>query len=461
LETNFLQLVRRFWWLLALGAIVAGLTARYIASQMTPTYEGVVSVLAGPINANYDTQRAAGNLARTYAGLATSGPVLERTIGAARVDVPITELRENVSATSNDVTRIVTVRVRDSDPERAAAIANALARQLIRLGATRGDDEGITALMDLPQIAELPEESREEIRATAARIFGESSAGRLRVVDPAVRPEEPIAPRVSLITLMGVFGGLLAAGLVIVVRDSMARGYESEDEIPAFDGPGSLGTVPAGRFKLVDPAESTRLVRDYRMLGAKINFSANGKPIRSILVTGADDGVGSGAVAANIAAAQADGSIRVTLLDANSSKGEITKLLNLQGQPGYADLLVDADGSKDDDGGPSKGSEPLDTYRVAQTDALAVIPSGVNTMSTLLDVGTARHLVERLQKDSDLVVINAPAADRESSTLVWARVADATVVVVRRRKTPRERIQRVLNSLSVADANVIGIVFKR
>jgi hypothetical protein len=40
-------------------------------------------------------------------------------------------------------------------------------------------------------------------------------------------------------------------------------------------------------------------------------------------------------------------------------------------------------------------------------------------------------------------------------------VADVTVVVIRRRKTPRERIHRVLNSLSVADANVIGTVFKR
>jgi len=470
-ETNFLQLARRYWWLLMLGALLGALAARYAASQMTPTYEGVVAVLAGPINADYDTQRAAGNLARTYAGLATSGPVLERTVKSARASVPLTELRNNVSATSNDVTRIVTIRVKDSEPARVADIANALAQQLIRLGKTNNSAR-IERLMETPAIAGLGAAQGEDVRVAATQLFGESTAGRLTVVDPALPPEEPIAPRISLITLMGLFGGLLAAGLVVVLRSSIAKGFESEDELIAPNGARSLGAVPSGRFKLIDPATPSRLARDYRMLGAKINFSANGRPIRSVLVTGADDGAGSGAVAANIAAAQASGHTRVTLLDANGTKGEITKLLKLQGRPGYADFFG---GRQNDDTASPAGAEDLawsesdnagepteiEPYRVAQTTGLMVMPSGSKSGPTVIDIEGAQRLIARLQEDTDLVVINAPPADRESSTLIWASVADATVVVIRRRKSPRERIRRVLNSLSVADANVIGTVFKR
>ena len=471
-ETNFLQLARRYWWLLMFGALLGALAARYAASQMTPTYEGVVAVLAGPIDADYDTQRAAGNLARTYAGLATSGPVLERTLKAANASIPLIELRDNVSATSNDVTRIVRIRVKDSQPTRAADIANALARQLIRLGVTKNSAR-IARLMKTSAIAGLAPAPREEVRVAATQLFGESTAGRLKVVDPAVPLEEPIAPRVSLITLMGLFGGLLAAALVIVLRGSIAKGFESEDELLVPDGTRSLGAVPAGRFRLIDPATPSRLARDYRMLGAKINFSANGRPIRSVLVTGADDGVGSGAVAANIAAAQASGHTRVTLLDASGAKGEITRLLNLEGQLGYADFFGGGRTDADTDAAPgaddvawtetAHAEEPIEIepYRLAQTNTLMVMPSGSKNGPTVIDTEGAQRLIARLQEDTDLVVINAPPADRESSTLIWARVADATIVVIRRRKTPRERIRRVLNSLSVADANVIGTVFKR
>jgi capsular polysaccharide biosynthesis protein len=209
-NTSFIYLVKRYWWVLLLGAALGGAAANYAASKMAPTYEAKVSLLSGPINASYDAQRAAGNLGRTYAGLASSGPVLERAIGTTHARTTVDALRKNVTAISNDVTRIVDVRVRDGGREMSANLANAVARQLISLGGAN-NTSAVDTFMTTPSIAALDAPHQDEVRAAAERLFGSAGPGRLRIVDPALVPSSPISPRVSLITLMGLFAGLLAA----------------------------------------------------------------------------------------------------------------------------------------------------------------------------------------------------------------------------------------------------------
>src|SRR4051794_25048264 len=322
--TGFLFLIRRYWWALVLGAVVGALAAHTLASRMSPTYEASVSLLTGPINATYDTQRAAGSLGRTYASLATSGPLLRRAIAVAHAKTTAEELKPDVSAVSNDVTRIVNIRVRNGDRDVAARLANALAQQLIRLGG--GNNAAvINAFMLTPAIAALDATHKDEVRAAATSLIGAYAPGKLRIIDPADPPPTAVAPRVSLITLMGLFAGLLAAGLATIVRASTSRGIESEDSVTEEDVR-LLGALPGGRgSRRVAVDDGKALPAAYEVISAKIGFSANGKPIQTVLVIGASEGAGSGVVAANVAAAFAAGNRRVTLVDAGSPGGEITK----------------------------------------------------------------------------------------------------------------------------------------
>lgn len=217
---NLLALARRGWLILLLGLVIGGAVAFIVAKQLSPTYEASVSLLTGPINADFDAQRAEGNLARTYAGLATSGPVLRRTAEAANTALTPDQLRKEIDATSNDVTRLVTVRVRSSNPVLSARLANALGQELVALGMNKTDDR-INAFMADPAVTRLPAADRARIRTAAAAAFAETSLGGLTTVDPAEVPKDPVAPRVTLLSLLGALAGLVVAALVVFIWDSM------------------------------------------------------------------------------------------------------------------------------------------------------------------------------------------------------------------------------------------------
>jgi Mrp family chromosome partitioning ATPase len=307
--------------------------------------------------------------------------------------------------------------------------------------------------MNDPSIANLTPQQQSAIRSLLKSKFGAASAGSLRNVDQAEVPTSAVAPRDSLITGMGIIGGLLIAGLLVFLRASTTTKIDAEDELPTADGVRVLGTVSAerrGRPGLVMSAGSSSEAADaYRLLAAKVGFAQNGRPIRSLLVVDGGDGEASGVTAANLASALAEMDARVTLVDANSTTGEITRLLGLDGQPGYADLLEETNGSID------LGELPLQ-----EAADVHVLPRGHGDGRNVIELERARRLLDRLSIGADMVVINAPSADRSSSALIWARAADATLFVVERRKTKRATLEHALSSLALANANVIGTVFR-
>jgi capsular polysaccharide biosynthesis protein/Mrp family chromosome partitioning ATPase len=456
-ETGLVSLAKRWWWFLALGALIAGVAAYAGASRLTPTYEAEVQLLTGPINTDFGTLRAAGELARTYAELASSRRVVDGTIRTLRLPYEREELRTSITATSNEVTRIVTIRVRDADPDRAARIANRLARQLTRLSTTtpRQTTEAQDVLMAQTEIATLPSEIQERIRAAARKALGLPLAGQLQVVDPADPPAEPVAPQKTLLTLLAAFAGVLLAGVVVLLREYPGRAIESEEalaDISRLPVLGSVnGTKPRPDQPLEVEAEAMSPSADaYRVLAAKIGFADRERPVRSLLLIGSEGTKGSGAMAANLAAVLAETG-KVTLVDANAADGEITSVLGLGGRPGYGELLSagsDLDGT-------------LDDMLVERNERFEVLPLGNATGPGLFDPGRAQALLDRLLQESDFVVLNAPPVDRSPSSLVWGRAADATVLVVDRRKTTRRSVSDAVQTFALVGANLIGTVLAK
>lgn len=459
--TGFIPLVRRWWPVLLASTLVAGATAYVLASRLAPTYEAEVSLLTGPINTDFTTLRASGELARTYSELATSGPLLRPSANAVGVRDDVEKLRESVSATSNEVTRIVTIRVRNGDAAVAARFANTLARRLTELSTRtpRQDIEAVDELMRDRAIARLPERVQDGIRAAVEEIFGQPIAGRLQVVDQASPPTDPVAPPVSLITMLAGLAGLLGAGVLILAKEYSRDAIEDEDELAevahvpvlaAVDGlPRGVGG--GAQALVVEAVPESRTADAYRVLATKIGLFEDESTLRSLLVIGSGDGDGSGRLAAELAAVLAERDARVTLVDANTVEGEITSLLGLGAQAGYTDLV----GRNGELAGPE-----LDGLRIRRTDELDVLPRGNAGGPGVLEAERARQLLDRLLDDADVVVVNAPPVERSPSTLVWARVADGTVLVVREGKSRREDVTDTVESLSMVDAKLIGTVLR-
>jgi capsular polysaccharide biosynthesis protein len=455
-ETGFVSLAKRWWWFLLLGALVAGVFAYAAASRLTPTYEAEVQLLTGPINIGFNDVRTAGELSRSYAVLATSQPVMDGTIKAVKLSETPEELRKRVTAVSNEVTRIVTIRVRDEDPQRAADIANSLALELRKLTQQEPGEatQAINDVMEQDEVTSLSIEDQRGIRRALRRALGPSPAGILQIVDRAEAPTSPVAPQKTLLALLAAFAGMLLAGLFILLREYPGRQLEDEEALAELAPVPVLGSVNGSRATTAQPLEvesDTSNANAYRVLAAKIGFADSERPIRSLLLVGSEAESGSGTLAANLAAVLAE-TANVTLVDANAADGEITKVFGLENMPGYGEVLA-GNGNGDALG-------RLDEVLVSQHEGLEVVPHGAAGGHGPFDLARAQTMLGRLLSSSDFVVVNVPPVDRSPTSLIWARAADATVLVVDRRKTTRRSVSQAVQSFSLVGANLIGTVWR-
>ena len=235
--SSSLGLVRRWWWLLAAGALAAGLVAWVVTSHSPGRYQAEAKLLVGPVSADYQTLQASGMIGRTYAELAASRPVAQAAARSAGVNLTPKQVANAVSATSSDVTRIIDIRVHHSNPVVAARMANAISTQLVqlrrRVPVARTDPAG--PLMRAPALARLPRKQRHRIHDAVLRVLWLSPAGNLEVVDAAVPPRRPVAPRTGLLVLAAALGGALLAAVCAVVRDAWVDGAREEELLDGFE----------------------------------------------------------------------------------------------------------------------------------------------------------------------------------------------------------------------------------
>jgi capsular exopolysaccharide synthesis family protein len=171
-EQLFLNLIRRWFWLLGLVALVAGVATFAVIAQQPLVYEGKARLIVGPgvdsPSPDVNTLRAAAQLLQTYTELATTRPVLQAVIDDLNLNLTPEMLQEQITVTSNQETQILTIRVQDThDPARAAAIANAMADLLVRLSPSGTEGPQLQLNNQMRSQADMIEQS---IASTGVRI---------------------------------------------------------------------------------------------------------------------------------------------------------------------------------------------------------------------------------------------------------------------------------------------------
>lgn len=450
-----LPLLRRWWWALLLGALLAGAPAYFISSLASPTYRGEAKFIVGPINANADDLEASGSLARTYAELAVGRPVLEYAIDQVGVDMTVLELRERLVVTANDVSRILTIEVPDKDARVAADLANAIGRRLQELAEVEPNQVArrVAEFVDSAEVTSLSESERTQLVAAAGRLLGESPAGRVTVFQPA-EPEGPADRGTLFVVILAMVAGAVVAAVIVLLRDSTAEGIENEAALEELSGVKHLGRVdaPHGRsWRQSLPAwtaPGTPAAEKYRLLAFKIGFLETREPMGSLVLLDPKEGRTGGVVAGNLAAAICQAGGKVLVVDANTTGDGLTRMFRLEGAHGYTDLLAESDETELDG--------HIERLFPGGDDPLHVLTRGTSSAVAAVDVDGVRRLLERLQTIADVVLISAPPPHRVPAGLMWARVADRTLLVLDDGQTSRDEVRDAIQSLAVVDANVIG-----
>lgn len=421
-EDGFLAVARRWWKLLVLAPLVCAALAYVYATSTTPTYEAEAQLLVVPGTADSSGLSLASDSAPTYVELVTSPAVLRPTVKELALPYGVARLRTKVRAEADRATRLLTIRVRDDDSARATATATELARRLkIYVDA---QPRSAAAPSNRPKTLEIVE------RGTSSRV----------------------GPNVGLSTGFGAFAGLLLSTALALLLGANGGSVASGEELGVLTQAPFLGAVQRldeGR-RTRRGAQAERSAEGFvgsPLLAGRLRSTGQGRPVRSLLLIGADTSSSAHDLAADLAATYAAGGLR-------------TKLVNLgHGEKSARRVRVAKREGPESRRPANTGSDTFELLE-ARNDAGVVLVSRRRRSlgSEWLALEEIDRLVERLLEDADLVVLGAPSVAEVPGASVWAGAVDATVLVARRGRTRRTAVLRTRDAVVATGGRLSGAV---
>ncbi len=486
----YIRLFRKWFWLLFLGAFLAGGAAFLIRSRQPDQYTASVTIQVGSSletpNPQLGELNTGAQLARTYAVLAKSVSVLERAVEAREFPFSVDELSRSLSAEVIENTSLLRLTVTYTDPVLAAEMANEVANQLIlnspsnltpeqqaQIDLANQEIAQLTAELQQArdELADIDQEIREEqnpdvladlrqqrntiadrIVSISANIaqYSDTIAGlqrrtnSLTVVEEARIPTSPTGSNIISTTLLGaIVGGALAAGIALLIEylDDTIR---SADEATQILGLPTLAVI--NRFGKTRDSYSERLItlRDpgspiseqYRTLRTNLLFSSNGGWTKAAyVITSPGPSEGKSVTTANLAVTMAMAGLRVLLIDADLRRPRLHEIFNLPNNVGLSTLL-----STDPSQLPSditRGTTPqnlLDCLQDTEVPGLRVITSGFLPLNPTEVLGSVamQHWFEifKTSKNVDIVLFDTPPCLVVADSAVLSAAIKAPVVLV-------------------------------
>ncbi|MGD9404440.1 MAG: polysaccharide biosynthesis tyrosine autokinase [Anaerolineae bacterium] len=500
---QYWHLLRRWLWLIVLGALVGGSLAYVIGRNTKPVYEASTTLLIAPGNAqaldNYSTLIASERLARTYAQLLTSSPVIEETYQRldemAAEGLPVGDLSSSFSISALPVrdTQLLQVAVTGTDPQLITSAANALVDGFIEWQTTiqreRYAESKSNLALEMEQIQSNIDEIEGQIRTLQEAgdstdqnelirlqdqlvqyqnsysallssysdigLAEANSSATVTVISPAVAPTAPIRPRILSNTLLAaVLGALAGAGLAFLL-EYMDDTVKTPEDLQAT-GLGAIGIVqrvPSNGKKSDSPIFSINQPKSlaaeaYRTLRTNLQFSSLDTPLRSLVVTSAVATEGKTTTAANLAVVMAQAGNHIVLVDGDLRRPSAHKLFGLPNRTGLTTALVED---------PQALNGYLQESGIENLRVLTAGPIPPNPQE-LLGSQRMKELLCRLEDEADVVVIDTPPTLVVSDANVLAARASGVLMVVNTGKTRRAAVRQAVEGLRKVGANLLGCV---
>ena len=430
---QYLLFVRRWLWLIALLGLGLAAASYLVSAQSRPMYESKLTILvnAGRLSdrqdQNFQDLVTSERRAVTYSLLLTKRSVMEGVVEKLGLATDPGALAGRITVEFLRNTELIDLTVRDTDPERAALIANELVRVF---------NEQESSLLDNPYAAIL---------------------SSLHAVEPArtgsLVPSD--APRNGILAL--VVGLMLAVAFGIIWEhfDDRIRSSEQLEQAIGLTPLVSIGRIggltPQSRVvTLTRP--TTAVAEAFRMLRAHLDIAAVEQPIRSLVVVSAATGDGKSTTAANIAVAVAQTSARVILIDGNLRQPSLHTLLKLNNGRGLSDLLAQ-----------SSEVDAVEYLVPTELENLRVLTHGSPVVNPARHLGGQRfsEVLAQLHSQADLIVIDSPQLLGLVDASMLVQAVDAAVLVVRAGQTRVATLKSAYAHLTRMQTPLLGIVLNR
>lgn len=294
------------------------------------------------------------------------------------------------------------------------------------------------------------------------RIAKAGEIGNVRIVDTAVEPIEPIAPKKLLILILSIFLGGFLGTLLALLRNMMRSGIKDSSQIEnGLDLP-VYATVPRSpvqesRINILKKKKNIPIlavknsddiaIESLRSMRTAIHFALSSARNNLITISGPAPEVGKSFISTNLATILAQSDKRVLIIDADLRRGYLHKYFNLDTQPGLTELL--------------NGQQSLDTViRPTEVPGLSVISRGKSPAnpSELLSSNQFKNLLEQMSEKFDHVIIDTPPVLAVTDGIIISQYTGVNLVIARYAKTQMKELELTLNRFEQAGVKVNGFI---
>ncbi len=203
-----------------------------------------------------------------------------------------------------------------------------------------------------------------------------------------------------------------------------------------------------GSFLLKDRSEMD-LMESYAKLRMNVLYTLVGKERRTILVTSAISGEGKSTIAASLAVSFAMSEKKVLLIDADMRRACQSDIFHYDSHlDGLSEILAET-------------VDPADVILPAVRENLDILPSGSTppNPSELLGSQAMHELLDKLEKQYDLILLDVPPINIVSDPLALSSEVAGGIMVVRQHFTDHREVRTALVAAEMTGLNLLGFVF--
>ena len=294
-------------------------------------------------------------------------------------------------------------------------------------------------------------------RITEARTQRQLQQADAKLVEHAVMPRSPSAPKTKLLAVLGAAMGGIGMIAWIFFNEMTASTFRTARELENETGLPVLSSLPLDKWRDARTALSDIRRDPYggyaeriRQLRTALLMRKNGDHGQSVLMMSSAPGEGKTTAALALAQMAALAGKSTVIVDCDLRRPRVRSAIDLQMTHDFADFIE----------GTCSLPDVIYTSVENGFDVIAARsprPAAADELSTVW----LRPLLAELCRVYDFVVVDAPAMLAVSDGLILAEVVDTRVYLVASNTTPRVAVRDGLSRLSEMGFGVVGTILNK
>jgi len=287
----------------------------------------------------------------------------------------------------------------------------------------------------------------------------------IHLVDSALPPSAPVRPRKLLNIAAALWAGLIIGVIGAFAQEAMDSSIKTPEEAEALTLAPTLGTIPferclwpkthalgedAGTNQIalsLTKHPNSSLSEAFRALGTAVSLPS--RPVKTLLITSAQNGEGKTTTALNLAQALAQRGVRVLLMDCDLRKGEVAKALGLKDPAGLTTAL--------------SGGAGVPELLLTLQPNLSVLPAGAAPANPVAMLASRQMamILEKVVEHFEFVIIDSPPVLAVTDAAILSGLVDGVLLVAASGTTPRAGLLRAHSILEASGARILGMAVNK